>query len=64
MPNNIHVSQRYISLLFLENILDTLNQALDDFDRQNVVSLDTIDEIEEIRDTLEEILTEREDDGF
>lgn len=64
MPNDIHVSQRYISLLFLENILDTLNQALDDFDRQNVVSLDTIDEIEEIRDTLEEILTEREDDGF
>lgn len=64
MPNNIHVSQRYISLLFLENILDTLNQALDDFDRQNVVSFDTIDEIVEIRDTLEEILTEREDDGF
>jgi len=57
-----NVFRKNIDTEFLLILHACLCDALTDFDRNSRVSIETIDRIEEIRDTLAEILEEEGDD--
>lgn len=54
-----------IDRTFLEDTLTVLNSVITDFDEECRVSVESIDEVTEIRDTLAEILNvEDQEDDF
>lgn len=54
-----------IDRTFLEDTLTVLNNVLNDFENECRVSVESIDEVTEIRDTLSEVLNvEDQEDDF